>query len=447
MLKELVRTRLYSLQPKGIQTSFVESLSSYLIRLAEVHVIHLGDLLAYEIAPVLGKQYLLNSIDRGGNRFYDGARTINGIEKNAEDMVVTLENLTGLKNLEVLTLLRFKKTFPVRNLLRKSLAWCPKCLEEMKEKDFLYYPLIWCFTAYKVCSNHKIHLEEKCPHCSKFIPFLHRKSRVGICSYCHFQLYKSLNILPCIEPKDYSISESIESFFEEVDKGKLLSIDTLYENLLFILHEGFNGNIQQLANYIGIPKTTVWGWINKEVTPPLNKVLDIAYIFDTSATVLYAHHEELQVNINALVKNGVKAIKERGKFNLDYKKIYLYLNEVEKKQVDVKTIIDIAKELNCSTKFLYTNFPESCKKISYRNCQIKTEKQLVYIESLKKEIQETCTFLFYQNIFPTTRLLEGELGLPFLFKNRKMKDYFYKVRFELENQINVRKDDAYAARK
>ncbi|MDA1874423.1 hypothetical protein PDL05_11805 [Bacillus cereus group sp. BY112LC] len=115
MLKELVRTRLYSLQPKGIQTSFVESLSSYLIRLAEVHVIHLGDLLAYEIAPVLGKQYLLNSIDRGGNRFYDGARTINGIEKNAEDMVVTLENLTGLKNLEVLTLLRFKKTFPARN--------------------------------------------------------------------------------------------------------------------------------------------------------------------------------------------------------------------------------------------------------------------------------------------------------------------------------------------
>lgn len=98
MSQDLTRSRLYGLCPKGIDTPFVESLLSYLIRLAEVHAVHLGDLLAYEIAPILEKQYLLNSIERGGNRFYDGARTINGIGKNAEDMITTLEYLTGIKN-------------------------------------------------------------------------------------------------------------------------------------------------------------------------------------------------------------------------------------------------------------------------------------------------------------------------------------------------------------
>lgn len=81
MSHHLIRSRLYGLCPKRRDTPFVESLLSYLIRLAEAHAVHLGDLLAYEIAPILGKTYLLNSIDRGGNRFYDGARTINGTEK------------------------------------------------------------------------------------------------------------------------------------------------------------------------------------------------------------------------------------------------------------------------------------------------------------------------------------------------------------------------------
>lgn len=64
MFQDLTRSRLYGLCPKGINTPFVESLLSYLIRLAEVHAVHLGDLLAYEIAPILEKQYLLNSIER-----------------------------------------------------------------------------------------------------------------------------------------------------------------------------------------------------------------------------------------------------------------------------------------------------------------------------------------------------------------------------------------------
>ena len=317
----------------------------------------------------------------------------------------------------------------------------------MTEKKFLYYPLIWCFTAYKVCSNHKVCLEERCPHCSKLIPFLHRKSRVGICSYCQSQLFKSINILHSIDSKDYYISQSIESLFKEVNTGNPFSINTLYDNLWSLLRENFDGNIQQLANYIGIPKTTIWGWLNKEVVPPPNKVLDIAYIFNTSVSVLYTNHEEIQIKTNTLVKNIVKVIETKEKFNLEHKKVFTYLSEIEKKQVDVETISDIAKDLKCSTKFLYTNFPELCKGISRRNYQIKNEKQSFNIASLKEEIKATCIILFLQNIFPTRKLLEDKLGLPFLLKNRKMKDYFYEVRLELQSQFNVRKDDIYVERK
>ncbi|HFK1457214.1 TPA: TniQ family protein [Bacillus cereus] len=445
MFENLVRSRLYGIYPKGIDTPFVESLSSYLIRLADAHTVYLGDLLAYEIAPVLGKKYLLNSVDRGGNRFYDGARTINGIEKNAKDMVTTLEYLTGTGNLNLLTLSKFKEVFSVRNLIRKTLAWCPKCLNELMEKDSLYYPLIWCLTAYNVCTKHKIHLEEKCPTCNELIPFLHRKIRIGICPYCQSQLFKPLNTLQFTDHKDYYISQSVEKILKAIGKENKFRIYTLYENLSSILHLDFDGNIKQFANYIGVPKTTAWGWLNKEVIPPLNKVLDIAYTLNIPAQVLYTEHTKIQIN-KVLVSGINKAVGKREKFKLSNEEVITYMSGIEKEQSGVKAIIDIAKDLKCSTKFLYTNFPEECRGISERNYQIKTEEKSLYLSNLKEQIQEVCYNYFSQGVFPTRKLLEEELNLPFLFKNRPMKEYFYQVRLELEKQFSIPKGRIYVTR-
>lgn len=446
MSHHLIRSRLYGLCPKRRDTLFVESLLSYLIRLAEAHAVHFGDLLAYEIAPILGKTYLLNSIDRGGNRFYDGARTINGTEKNAKDMVTALECLTGTGNLEELTLSKFREIFPARGLIRKSLAWCPECLNELIEKDSLYYPLIWCMTAYNVCTNHKKYLNEECLTCNKLIPFLHRKSRVGICPYCQSHLFKPLNTLQFIDHKDYYISQSVENFFKDESKENKFRLYSLYGNLSSILHASFDGNIKQFANHIGVPKTTAWGWLNKEVIPPLNKVLEIAYILKIPAQVLYTEHKKIQITPNVLVGNIKQAAQKREKFMLSNEEVSTYLSKTEREQFGMKAIIDIAKDLKCSTKFLYTNFPEECKKISERNYQIKTEEKSLYLSTLKEQIQEVCYNYFSQGVFPTRKLLEEELNLPFLFKNRPMKEYFYQVRLELEKQFIIPKGRIYVTR-
>ncbi len=441
-----MKSRLYGLHPQKVGTPFVESLLSYLIRLAESHAVYLGDLLAYEIAPMLEKEYLLNSIDRGGNRFYDGARTINGTEKNANDMVATLEKLTGVEKLEELTLVEFKGVFPVRKLLRKSLAWCPKCLGELRMTDSSYYPLIWSFTAYNVCTNHKIDLEQKCPTCNKSIPFLHRKSRIGVCPYCQSQLLQLLSNPHCIDPKSYYISQSIESFFDEVSIEQKLNLNTLYENLSSILYNNFEGNIQSLANYIGVPKTTVWGWINKEVTPPLNSILDMAYTLNISAKALYIEQNKIEIKSNVITKDISKVAEARDRCTVSNEEVAVYLYEIQKQHLCVKTISDIAKDLKCSTKFLYTNFPECCKKISERNHQIRTQEKSLQISSLKEQIKEICHACFLQNIFPTRKLIERELNLPCLFKNRQMKEYFYQVRLEFEKQFSVYKEALYATR-
>lgn len=129
------RSQLYEVKTIGVGSPYIECLTSYLIRLSEVHKFYPSSLLSYIVAPVLDKEFLINSAKRGGNRFYDGARTINTFEQNAIDMVTVLESLTGVQHLDQLTLMGLKEVIPSRYLLkykRKLEALCPnpKCRRE-----------------------------------------------------------------------------------------------------------------------------------------------------------------------------------------------------------------------------------------------------------------------------------------------------------------------------
>ena len=105
-------TRLYNLEPIGLNTGMVERLTSYLARLAEEHYVTLGTLIGKELAFVLGKEYLINSSLNGGSRFYDTGSELNGYGKSADDCIRGLEALTGQTRLSQLTLMRWN-TFNV----------------------------------------------------------------------------------------------------------------------------------------------------------------------------------------------------------------------------------------------------------------------------------------------------------------------------------------------
>ena len=102
------RSALFGIEPKGedsVFSVFIEFLTSYVIRLAETHVVNVCDLVAHIIAPALEKEYLINGCYRGGNRFYDGAHSLNGFGTNPTDMVSCMSILTGQEFLERLTLI------------------------------------------------------------------------------------------------------------------------------------------------------------------------------------------------------------------------------------------------------------------------------------------------------------------------------------------------------
>lgn len=120
---------LYSLTPREIENGMCESLTSYIVRLSQEHNIMLGTLINKIIAPMLDNNYVLNSSIHGGNRFYDGTKSLNGFDKSASEFTRVLELLTGRNDIKDITNLEVKELVSSRNLLKSRLAWCPLCLK------------------------------------------------------------------------------------------------------------------------------------------------------------------------------------------------------------------------------------------------------------------------------------------------------------------------------
>ena len=188
------RTRLFSLQPLAVGTSQVESLGSYIIRLAEAHVVTVGDLAGREIARQNGCKDSKGSprsrvrYRRGGHGFHALSYEINGIHWQARKWTARINRATGRSDLELLTLLPFAKVLSAMLLLKPRRAWCPFCYEEDRQKGPIYERLAWTINAVTVCSRHCVPLLSRCQHCNRPQPALAVYSHPGRCSHCGYWL-------------------------------------------------------------------------------------------------------------------------------------------------------------------------------------------------------------------------------------------------------------------
>lgn len=170
------RSRLFHLEPVGVGTPYVESLTSYLIRLAQEHSVTVSSLII---------KLLDRSFEKEKNRFlFANSHLANGHAPKVKETVRILEQYTLRKDLRFLSMINWSAVIASRNMFKYEKAWCPLCFEEMQNSGIVYEPLIWAFNDVLMCNKHNIKLYQKCPFCSKELSFLHKKVRPGYCYKC-----------------------------------------------------------------------------------------------------------------------------------------------------------------------------------------------------------------------------------------------------------------------
>lgn len=212
------RSRLYSLRPIGIGTSFVESLTGYVSRLADAHAVSAGNLVERELS-VLGAKPVRpfgafvprDPTTKTPSGFRAWVRVANGWGETAKRWVAALERVTLQTNLRFLTLLPLEGVLSSNRLFRHNRAWCAACYHDWKRTEYtVYEPLLWTIKLATVCPQHGQSLEDVCPHCGECMTPLAPYARPGHCSKC-------LGWLGCS-----GTSESVEQFRNGAQTGETL---------------------------------------------------------------------------------------------------------------------------------------------------------------------------------------------------------------------------------
>nr|WP_290221393.1 TniQ family protein [Trichocoleus desertorum] len=280
------RSHLYYLEPIGLGTPYVESLTGYVARLSKTHYVETGMLILTQIAPFMKEGYVFNGRAGGIDKVYGRyTRAFNGASNWTNALVTALESLTLRRDLRFLSMLPWAEVIPLRYLLRSNRAWCPVCYEDWaKTEQEIYEPLLWVFDSIKICSYHSLPLCTKCPHCHKENRQLDWYSSPGYCSKCKEWLGVSQNSYQT------NMGELVESnlswqlwAFENI--GNLIatapslvnppSKETISTAIAAYVKATSKGTVSQFANRVGIGGQQIHRHIEGKTLPSLKTLLQL----------------------------------------------------------------------------------------------------------------------------------------------------------------------------
>jgi hypothetical protein len=283
-------THLYNLAPIGIGTPMVESLTGYLVRLAEAHCVSAGVLYWKEIRPLAGKGNIFTfrlTTDEGYS-----THTINGLGSPAVDFVHALEMLTGRRDLRSLTMLAWANVLPRSSLLRRSRAWCECCLYAWREAEQpIYEPLLWALRGVTVCPDHQRPLRLLCQHCQRLIGPLDSRSRSGYCSRCGQSLVPTAVALKPAAATALLNDELVWATWVASALGDLLAAgpqilcpqtrEHLAQTIRLCIDRAASGNASAFARLLHVGRGDVNRWRKGKALPRLDVLLNIAYRLGT----------------------------------------------------------------------------------------------------------------------------------------------------------------------
>lgn len=430
----LPRSTLFSIEPIGIGTPFVESLTSYISRLADYHCVLTGILLSKLLALYLEKHYITAIGSRGGNGFYDSSSGVNGIGTLAIDFVRVLENLTCRSDLKMLTLLPWNGITSTRDLLSLKKKWCPSCFDEsLVNGTPLYEPLIWLFKESKYCIKHYTPLLSACTYCSIKMNHLSRNSNPGYCDSCNNWLGNKENI-------DRIVTNPLfESQRIEVNFGKMLAAITgkdcellfkhemVSNSLKFYLNSIFHGNTKEFSNFSRIPYSTFRCWVLGDNLPPLSNLYNICNKLRVGFLEFFEMKSINGLNVTKEVDTS-STLYEMKRY--DHQKIKILLqNEIN--NPECKSLSQIAEIIGCDRRLLSRRHPIESKLIVENYQNKRTLKKIERQDKSKLKLIETFEGLEERNIYPSRRVIEKEIGGNLLLKERFLRETWDELKSNL----------------
>lgn len=351
------RTVLYNLEPIGIGTPYVESLSSYIARLAEKHNVKETVMLREVFGPLIKNENIKKHISKFGTVYRE--YLINGISAFSLENIRIIEELTGRKDIQYTTMINWGGLFN-KNVVNSNRRWCSLCLESFrKELGLVYEPLLWAVSDIKICDKHQIELKEFCPHCKKKLSYISSSLLVGHCQYCLKWLGEPSSYENKILSEDQKfILKNYKQLFEVAPSLKVFPNKNYIGNRLkkLIGQIGLN-NGQQFSKFLEVNNAQMFCWLNNKSGPSPEKLLHIAKKLNcTIYDIILDENFYLNVKVDSIYK--IRKVSKITKEEMEN-----HLRNAAYTNSTPKSLPEVCREVGISLEAAKNNFPNLSKMI------------------------------------------------------------------------------------
>ncbi len=276
-----IRSVLYSEVPRGAGTAYIESLGSYVARVAGNHGVPPDALLREIVIP----RTMIAGSQQGSTFFSQHLRTLNGYGKYAREIARALSLLTGVQGIADLTLQPWGWLLDAKGtgVIAPHSRWCKTCLNDDRgHPGGAYMQLAWQLTPTTHCVQHWCALDDRCPHCQQRQRAVSRHNLVGRCSECAKWLgdgsvtpVSGLPVAAAHRARFYSLAVA-----EMIHAGQTPLGDKPLQDFRRGLQECINafadGSVKTLEASTGMSNGQVRHWITSGL-PGLGPLLDLSY--------------------------------------------------------------------------------------------------------------------------------------------------------------------------
>jgi hypothetical protein len=380
-------TWLYPVELRGRATGQVESLTGYIARVAEQHLVTPSTLLHRGLEWWdVGKPEMIGVWSRRTTHLRLRSE-VNG-NHSAERWTALLARLSGVQHLAQSTTNRWSHLFPARRLTKSHHAWCPDCYAE---ENGCYDRLLWCLSPVEVCPIHKCPLATHCPSCRGLVPNLHAQSSPGKCPKCRgslSELFPQRPSAPTATSLQLCNANTVASFLSAVVSGASIPTTrcpTSHALKRCIDLVGIDG-VGSLAHRLGVPKTTAWCWLADRAVPDLRNTLKICHTFGLS--LLEVLTGEFALVVANPPNQAPEISRRRPRHSVDGARLRVEIAALRGKRQDGELSLNsIARHLDISAHVIRRHLPETCREIAAlhrRYCKARAEAKLA---ELKEEIR------------------------------------------------------------
>jgi transcriptional regulator with XRE-family HTH domain len=440
------RTTLYALPPVGMGTPWVESLTSYITRLAFAHCVFVGDLMSTLIAPLV-PGYV--SAKNQQVAFRDGGKQsalFNGVGLPATYAVQALQVLTLRTDLLYLTLLPLAAVIPAKpkGLIRLRKAWCPACYEEWRlSGQTVYDPLLWSFQEITHCTHHRQGLRTCCPYqdCTRSLPGVAWRARVGYCSYCQRWLGTTLTqaeerAFPQEADWQQWVTEALGTMLAPLPGQKASLVrERIGQVVAHLLEQLFAGDLPAFAHTLGLSRNTVYYWCQGENLPEIGMLLRMCYRLGLSLSeFLFAEVATLRPPLSNSA--ALPPAMPKKKLPLQEEEVYHILDQATTSdEQPPPALVQVASRVGHTHPILYRIHPAACHTIVARYKAHVQQRKEARLQRFREEIRQIALKLHADGEPLTQKRIARYLSQSGALRDPRVREVLREVCQEIEENV------------